>query len=203
MLRFDMLWKQFCVNFLFVFLGVFIPASLCADHQIQVYRKVPDFNFTERSGKEMKLSDLKGNIWIANFIFTRCQSACPLLAGQMARFQERLVGPKIKFVSFSVDPEYDTPDVLSKYAARYGAVENRWFFLTGAKSAMRDFVTQGFLLGIADATPEDLASGAELVMHSNRFVLVDQDGYIRGYYDSSEPSKMEELVKHTLYLSGG
>lgn len=179
---------------------LFVPSSF-ADQQLPIYARVPNFKFTERSGKEMKLTDLKGNVWVADFIFTRCQGTCPLLTGQMAGLQEKLVPSNIKLVSFSVDPEHDTPNVLSEYASHYYVQEDKWFFLTGPKSEMWSFVTEGFSLGVSEPTAEDLKAGAEPVIHSNRLVLVDQEGRIRGYYDGSESQDMEKLVKDALTLA--
>ena len=172
-----------------------------AQKKLPIYGQVPAFTFTERSGREIKLADLKGSVWIADFIFTRCQGMCPMLAGRMAGLQEKLKDPKIKLVSFSVDPEHDTSQVLSEYASRYKAQESKWFFLTGSKDKMWNFITDGFLLGVEAATPEDLKAGAEPVMHSTRFVLVDQEGKICGYYDSSESVQMEKLVQDALSLA--
>jgi len=198
-----MLWKKFCTSFLFLAFVASNTIPLLAEEKFPTYGRVPEFKFTERSGKEMGLSDLQGKVWIADFIFTRCQGMCPLLTGQMAELQEKLAQFDIKLVSFSVDPEYDTPQVLSEYASRYHTQENRWFFLTGPKITMWNFVTDGFSLGVTEPTQEDLKAGAEPVIHSNRLVLVDQEGNIRGYYDGSDPSAMEKLVKDAsqLYLT--
>jgi protein SCO1/2 len=187
-------------SFLFILSLVAFVVQICAEEP-PVYGRVSDFSFTERSGKQLSRSDLEGTAWIANFIFTRCQGMCPMLSGRMAELQKKFAATEIKLVSFSVDPEFDTPEVLTRYAARFGAAEGEWFFLTGDKTAMREFISAGFHLGAEDATPEDLAQGAEPVMHSNRFVLVDQAGNIRGLYDSSEPAKMEELVRDAAELS--
>ena len=175
----------------------FLPAQ----EEMPIYGSVPDFTFQDESGKEIHLSDLNGRVWIADFIFTRCQGQCPLMSSRMAELQEALKPSGIKLVSFSVDPEHDTPEVLSAYARRFKAEEGIWFFLTGNKQAMRDFIEGSFQLGVAEPTQEDLASGAEAVMHSSRFVLVDQKGQIRGYYDTSESEKMKQLIKDAKQLS--
>ena len=195
-----MLSKTFCISVSIAVLNVCFPASLSAADELPVYGKVPDFSFTERSGNEMTLADLKGKVWIADFIFTRCQGMCPLMTGRMAALEDQLAGTGIQMVSFSVDPDHDTPKVLSEYAAQHQASRHDWWFLTGRKARMWNFITEGFSLGVAQATAEDLAQGAEPVMHSNRFVLVDREGYVRGYYDSSEPAKIEALVRDALEL---
>ncbi len=196
-----MRWKKFYISSLLLAFIASSAVPLLAGEKLPTYGRVPDFTFTERSGKEMGLSDLKGKVWIADFIFTRCQGTCPLLTGQMAGLQGKLTQPDIKLVSFSVDPEHDTPKVLLEYASRYHAQENKWFFLTGKKSEIWNFATEGFSLGVAEPTPEDLKAGAEPVIHSNRIVLVDQAGSIRGYYDGSEPPVIEKLVKDASQLA--
>ena len=93
----------------------FLPAR----EEMPIYGSVPDFTFQERSGKDIHLSDLNGRVWIADFIFTRCQGQCPLMSGRMAELQEALKTSGVKLVSFSVDPEHHTPEVLSAYARRF------------------------------------------------------------------------------------
>ena len=168
----------------------FLPAQ----EEMPIYGSVPDFTFQDESGKEIHLSDLNGRVWIADFVFTRCQGQCPLMSSRMSQLQEPLRTSGVRLVSFSVDPEHDTPEVLSAYARRFKAEEGIWFFLTGDKQAMWDFIEAGFQLGVAEPTQKDLTSGAEAVMHSSRFVLVDQKGQIRGYYDTSESEKMKALI---------
>ncbi|MBI4368100.1 MAG: SCO family protein [Candidatus Omnitrophica bacterium] len=179
---------------------VLLGSPSFAAEDLPVYGHVPDFSFTERSGEAFGPADLEGRVWIADFIFTRCQGMCPLLTGRMSILQTKFNHPDIRLVSFSVDPEYDTPEVLSDYALRYQAQEGKWFFLTGEKTLMWNFVTEGFSLGVAQASPEDLAQGAEPVMHTSRFVLIDPDGDIRGYYDTSEPANVEQLIQDALTL---
>ena len=196
-----MRWKPFCIN-LSVLTILFVAPLLAASGPPQ-YNEVPDFALTTQSGKALKRSDLIGSVWIADFIFTRCQGMCPLLTGHMASLEPRFSDPKFKLVSFSVDPDYDTPAILTQYASRYGAKEDKWLFLTGPKTQVWNLITAGFQLGVEEASAEDLASGSEPVMHSSRFVLVDREGYIRGYYDSSEPEKMSQLAKDAATLLQG
>ena len=193
-------WKRFSVRALFIVWLISVCSSSARADELPLLSEVPDFTFSERSGAELKLQDLKGSVWICNFIFTRCHGQCPLMSGRMAGLQEKCSGSGIQLVSFSVDPLYDTPERLQEYALRYGARE-AWFFLTGEKSRMWKFITEGFSLGVEEASPEDLAQGAESVIHSSRFVLVDGEGNIRGYYDSSDPAKMEALVRNAFELA--
>ena len=100
-----------------------------------------------------------------------------------------------------MDPEYDTPQVLSEYAARFKAQDGKWFFLTGPKTAVWNLIIDGFSLGVDQATPEDLAQGAESVMHSSRFVLVGKEGNIQGYYDGTDSAQVQALINNALELA--
>jgi protein SCO1/2 len=153
--------------------------------RLMQYGVVPDFSLTERSGENITLAQLRGKIWIADFIYTSCTDTCPLQTGMMARLQEEYaLKPNFQLVSVTVDPERDTPQVLALYAARHNADARRWFFLTGQRDRIIRLIQEGFHLSVAA-----LPNGAEstgVIAHSPRFVLVDQDGQIRGYYDSRE-----------------
>jgi protein SCO1/2 len=160
--------------------------------RLSSYGRVPNFSLVERSGKEVTLARLRGTVWIADFIYTSCQDTCPLETAEMARLQERLKDtPSVKLVSFSVDPERDTPVVLSRYADRFGADANRWMFLTGPKKQILHLVQEGFRLSGVPAAP----SGPEAreILHSTRFVLVDQHARIRGYYNSLDAQALQRL----------
>ncbi len=152
---------------------------------------VPDFTLTERSGEKLPLNDLKGKVWIADFIFTNCGGSCPIMSSTMANFQEQLKDVRnILLVSFSVDPERDTPDVLRQYAELYKASPSRWLFLTGEKNTIGYLTREGFHLAIAS----DSTSAVEPIIHSTMFVLVDREGVIRGYYDSSDEKLLNRLL---------
>lgn len=160
--------------------------------ELSIYAAVPDFFLTERSGKQVTLAQLRGTVWVADFIYTSCQDTCPLETATMAKLQERLKNTRgVSLVSFSVDPEHDTPGVLSRYADRFGADANRWLFLTGPKVRITHLIQEGFHLGAAPAP----SSGPEAneISHSTRFVLVDQHAQIRGYYNSLDPRAVRRL----------
>lgn len=116
--------------------------------------RAPSFALIERSGKEITLADLRGLVWVADFIWTRCPDACPLMSAVMARLQAEFAHePAFRLVSFSIDPQYDTPAVLARYATKYGANPDRWFFLTGDKKTIYRLVREGFKLAVQD--PDD------------------------------------------------
>lgn len=159
-------------------------------HSLSDYGEVKDFSFVERSGKELTRNDLLGKVWVANFIFTRCKGPCPLLTRQMAELQRELP-PEIHFVSFSVDPEFDTPQVLSKYAESYGADKSRWLFLTGKKKEMYDFIRKSFHLTVEEDSREKDPGYA--FIHSLRFALVDERGQVRSYYHGEDAQDLKRI----------
>ena len=157
---------------------------------------VPDFSLTERSGRIVQKSDLLGSYWVASFIFTRCATTCPIASSQFTRLQADL--PKeVSLVSFTVDPDYDSPEVLAEYAEGYGADPDRWLFLTGEKNKLYKDIREGFHLAVEGNA--DAPSGFA-VTHTPRFALVDDKGRIRGYYGSSEPEDMVRLRKDIMRL---
>jgi protein SCO1/2 len=153
---------------------------------------VTDFSLTEASGSGLQRTDLRGKVWIASFIFTRCAEACPTMMRQEAKLQEQL--PRrddLRLVSFSVDPDWDTPKVLTQYARTFGADKNRWLFLTGDKKQIYELAGRGFRLGAQEGDP----SREMPILHSSKLVLVDRNGLIRGYYDSTDDAALQKMVK--------
>jgi len=139
---------------------------------LQVFGTLPNFLFVERSGRTVSLADFWGKVWIANFIYTHCTDTCPLQSARLAALQDDFAGERdLRFVSITVDPARDTPKVLAKYAARYGADPDRWWFLTGEKQAIYALAQQGFYLSVeepekpgqpvARRRPMDRAEGRE------------------------------------------
>ena len=166
------------------------------------YGSVPDFTLTERNGSSVDLSRLRGKIWIADFIYTTCTDTCPLQTAMMAKLQQEYAGkPAVQFVSFTVDPERDTQQMLARYADKHQADSSRWYFLTGPRDQIIRLIQQGFHLAVATAPME--ADQGGMIPHSPRFVLVDKDARIRGYYDSREPEAFVRLRNHIDILLKG
>ncbi len=151
----------------------------------------PDFTLTRETGASVRRADLEGTVWMADFMYTRCRGLCPMLAQRMAALQDELKGTSgWKLVSFTVDPGFDTPPVLAAYGQEHGADPGDWIFLTGEKAVMRDLVTRGFHLAVQDSA----GSEREPTLHSQRIVLVDGSGTIRGYYDALDRDAMARLA---------
>jgi protein SCO1/2 len=160
----------------------------CGHSAPPVLGTVPPFALTERSGRTVGTTDLRGHVWIADFVFTRCPDFCPLLTARMAELQRSLpAGDDLRLVSVSVDPVHDTPEVLRAYAARTGAGD-AWLFLTGPRDDVARLVHDGFKLAFADNGPP-----GQPITHSDRFVLVDRGLRIRGYYLATDAADLARL----------
>lgn len=192
-----------CAAWLLAPLLVLAPAcdrGARAGGELEVLGQVPDVALADQTGAAVRTADLAGRVLVASFIFTRCPTVCPVSSRKMKRLGERLAGEApVLLVSVSVDPEHDTPAVLRDYAARYGADPARWRFLTGEAGAVRRAVEEGFKLGVerrgaaADGTPD--------IVHDLHFVLVDKRLRIRGYYDSEDAGRLDDLVRDARRLA--
>jgi protein SCO1/2/putative membrane protein len=159
-----------------------------------------DFELVERSGRAVTDAELADRVWVASFIFTHCPLSCPRITSVMKGLQGKLAGTNVQLVSISVDPERDTPEVLSEYARRYGADPTRWWFLTGPQADIARLITQGFKLGLARATPEEEQAGAETITHSERLALVDRGNRVVALFDSTDPARIVALAAEAARL---
>ncbi len=158
----------------------------------------PAFDLVSEQGRKVTRDDFEGKVWIADFIFTRCGGSCPILSAKMVALAERTAAvPDLRFVSFGVDPEHDTPEVLAEYGRKLGADPARWSFLHGERPVIRALIKDGFKLAIEDG----VADSVEPILHSTRFVLVDGEGTIRGYYDGMEQPPVDQLEKDARALA--
>jgi protein SCO1/2 len=166
-----------------------------AARPLHSYGQVPGFQLTNQEGRPFGRAQLAGKIWIADFIFTSCPGPCPVISSRMSELQKPLRHTDVHLVSFTVDPEKDTPEVLRDYADKLKAQPGRWDFLTGAKDKIYDLSRNGFKLGVAGGSGD-----AEGPVHSTRVVLVDRQGMIRGYYDALAPDTVTKLLADTSHL---
>ncbi|MFN0130558.1 MAG: FG-GAP-like repeat-containing protein [Verrucomicrobiales bacterium] len=161
---------------------------------VPVLHPLPDFTFTAEDGEAFGLADLRGKVWVADFVFTRCASTCPMQTAELATMQELLKSGNdaddFRLVTFTVDPEHDTPEVLAAYAARYGADPERWKFLTASRGEVWSLSANGFKLAVA----EDAKNAGMPILHSSSFVLVDRGGRVRGIYDGLDADGRAKLM---------
>lgn len=155
------------------------------EEALPVIGQVPDFSFIDRNGNPYSQDDLEGKITIVDFIFTKCQGACPVMGTHMQELYHRLKSyPDVQFLSISVDPERDSLSVLKKYAKSLGVEDHRWRFVRGSIDNVVELSENGFFLAA-----ENLPMG-----HSTKFVLVDPEGNIRAYFDGLDSSEIEPLM---------
>jgi protein SCO1/2 len=181
--------------------GAFAAHKLSANQRDETthgdFGRVPAFSLTDQRGRVVTPRDYAGKVWVASFVFTRCPSVCPLLTAKMASLQKRLGSrPNLRFVSISVDPEHDTPQVLAQYAQKFGADPERWRFLTGPLADIERTVVKGFKIHMGQATPHATDPTLVEIMHGEHFVLVDAQGTIRGYFptDQAGLAELEQAV---------
>lgn len=170
-------------------------AHRMANRAIPNYGTVPAFELVNQEGRPFGSDELKGKIWIAGFIFTSCPGPCPIISSRMSELQRPLENSDVHLVSFTVDPETDTPEVLRGYAERLHAREGRWDFLTGPEATLYPLIKNGFKLGVSDGAEE-----LGVPVHSTRAALVDRKGEIRGYYDLTAPDAVTNLLADTTHL---
>ena len=147
---------------------------------------VPEFEFVNSEQETITLNNLKGKVWVADFIFTTCTMACPMMTGNMNIIHKKYKkNDDVRLVSISVYPEYDTPEVLTKYASQYDANTSRWYFLTGEENTVKRVIKDGFKIGDYE----------DIIFHSEKFALVDKKGMIRAYYNGMKTEDMKKLKK--------
>jgi protein SCO1/2 len=170
-----------------------IEVSRLARHALPSYGTVPPFELTDQNGQPFGSHNLLGKIWLADFIYTTCPGPCPMISSRMSETQKPLRDTDMKLVSFTVDPQHDTPAVLRGYAERLNAQSGRWAFLTGDRDTIYRLSRDGFKLAAADGD-------AEGPIHSTRIILVDRSGTIRGYYDATEADAVTRLLADVAHL---
>lgn len=179
-------------------LGLAVGVMIRAKEPLPVLGTVPAFSLVAQDGEAFGTRQLAGKVWVANFIFTRCTSICPPFTTKMAGIARKSAAqvPGLQLLSFSMDPEYDTPEVLAAYAQERQIDTTRWTFLTGPRDQMEAAVIRGLF------QPWDKGNGSLVsIGHSSRFVLVDGRGQIRGFYPSTEEGAVERVVNDARILA--
>lgn len=160
---------------------VAIGCSKKSAAEVPVIAELPEFELVDQDAQAFTRDDMTGSLWVADFVFTHCASSCPRLTAHLQGLQTRLSDvPSAQFLSVTVDPRNDTPEVIKAYMADKELDESNWRFISGDEDAIRHLVVDGFKVGLGDE--ESAAAGAEEIMHSNYFALVDARAQVRGYY---------------------
>lgn len=173
-------------------MGALVLSGAFAPRVLESFGEIPHFELTERSGAKVSDTSLRGKVWVAGFVFTHCEGQCPLISKEMQRIEKRMRSQeKFRLVSVSVDPENDTPAELTEYAKKWDADPNQWLFLTGRMEDISSLVQKGFRLAAVGGG----ANGD--IIHSDKLVLVDSGGQIRGYYDGTDDKEVDNLLRDT------
>ncbi len=172
------------ISFIILLFGIWAVPKIVdrySEKEMATIGKVLDFSFTNQNGEAITNKTYEGKVYVAEFFFTTCPSICPIMNRNMVKIQNEFYGnPNLGIASFSIDPAYDTPEVLSDYAENYGITNPNWNLLTGDKEAIFKLSNEGFNLYVGEAA-EDVG-GFE---HSGYFALIDQEGNIRSRYDEN------------------
>lgn len=159
-----------------------------------IYNHIPPFKLIDQNGDTVTQSIVKNKIYVADFFFTRCGTICPKISSQLTRVQDIFINnPSVVFLSHTVDPEHDRPAQLKAYARKYNAIPGKWYFLTGSKAEIYDLAMHGYYLPTVDAGLKE-GKPDETFIHSEKLVLVDKEGIVRGFYDGTNKVDVDRLV---------
>lgn len=169
-----------------------------------VWHRLKNITLVNQLGDTVSLDDINGSIIVADFFFTRCPSICPTLTKNMKELQDamkmkdtrrKLDSSNVRFISFTVDPQRDTPEVLKRYADRYAVNHDTWWFLTGEKQKIYDYALNELKLGLQDGNGVDTN-----FIHTDKFVLIDKYRNVRGYYSGLDSASMSKLAEDLTLL---
>jgi protein SCO1/2 len=172
------------------------PTGRLPNGELPVLWNAPDFAAIDQNERPVTEKDLRGHVWVADFIFTHCTSACPLMTAKMILLQRAVHAPDVRFVSFSIDPDRDTPAVLKQYAALWNRDESRWLLLNTDRK-MLYHTAAGMKVAVMPTDDQDV------ILHSNLFFLVDQQGQVRSVSDSNDDAAMKQLAADAAMLARG
>ncbi len=170
-----------------------LALGACTSKPPPVLGELPAFELTDQEGAPFGSEQLRGRVWVANFIFTRCPTICPAFTAKMAELQRRSEGLDWRLVSFSVDPEYDTPSRMRAFGVEHGADFGNWSFLTGPLDRIRSVVVDNFKIAMGK-NPE-VADEVAAIFHGTHFVLVDEHMRIRAYHDNDDSSAVDDVLR--------
>lgn len=167
-----------------------LPVYGMQDEQNKSNHTIAPFSFIDQNGDTVTDKDYSNKVYVTDFFFTTCRSICPVMTTQMQRvFEHYKSNPDVMFLSYSVNPEYDTPAVLKEYADKHHADAKKWHFVTGDKQKIYDLARISYLV---TATKGD--GGPDDFVHTQNFALIDKEKRIRGYYDGTDSTDVNKLI---------
>ncbi len=171
-----------------------MPRSATPSNDLPILYEAPSFSLTSSTGETVGSDTLRGTPYVLSLVFSECPGACPMMTAKLKKLQDALPDERVKIVSITVDPEKDTPEVLREYASELQADPQRWHFLTGPSKAIFD-TAAGFRLSANPRTADALPG------HSERFLLVDAAGKVRGFYNSADDNELTQLTRDAAELA--
>jgi protein SCO1/2 len=159
-----------------------------------VFHVIPDFRLTNQYNNTVTSEVIKGKIHVADFFFARCLGICPKMSSQLQRVQEAFMNnPEVVIMSYTVDPKNDNVGALENYADQYGAIKDKWHLLTGDKEDIYRLAKKGYYVTAKEDNVQS-TNLEEKFVHTDKFVLVDKEGHIRGFYNGSDPEEVDKLI---------
>jgi len=181
--------------------GAYAWRSRPAD-SLDDFGSIGAFSFQSADGRTVTDRDLGGKVSVFACFFTCCTETCPAISGSMGRLQHEFANlPDVRLVSLTVDPGHDTPEVLARYAQTFNARPDRWMFLTGTKTDVEGFVTGRLLQGVQENKGPDVSPGNR-ILHSERLVVVDRAGRVRGFFAGTDGAEVDQLIQVVRRLHG-
>ncbi|MBL7929558.1 MAG: SCO family protein [Bacteroidia bacterium] len=161
-----------------------------------VYHTIHPFRLIAHTGDSVTQELVRNKIFVTDFFFATCKSICPKMSNQLMRVQDKFAKNKnVLILSHSVDPQNDTPENLRQYSMKYRALKDKWYFLTGDKKQIYDLARHSYYLPVMDGD-----GGDHDFIHSEQFVLVDNHGRIRGFYDGTSRNEVDKLMEEIKVL---
>ena len=174
------------------------------EQRLPVYGQIADFGLTNQDGRAVSLADLRGRVWVADIIFTRCPGPCLKMTKQMKVLQDALPPDSpTKLVTLTTDADFDTAPVLKTYAKRFEADPQRWMFLTGTKRGIANLAIDSLKLTAIEKKPEERESPQDLFVHSTIFVIADKRGQLRGVFETTGEGIDPQNVKQQILAAVG
>ena len=162
--------------------------------QVGIGHRIGSFEFENQDGDIISNKEVQGKIYVAEYFFATCKSICPIMNRQMQRIQSAYEKDnRLKLLSFTVDPDNDTPEQLKKYAINHHYIKGKWHFLTGKKEDLYRLARKSYFV-LKPSEAQNLGDAGSDFIHTNNFVLIDQKQRIRGYYDGTNPKEVNQLI---------
>lgn len=197
-----LVWGGLVLTIIAIAVAFIASERLKTDALPIITQALPPFTLTNQLGQPVAPRDLSNHVSVVDVVFTRCAGPCPEMTRRMSELQRVIpANLPVKLLTITTDPEFDTPEVLKRYAGRFNANPARWWFLTGEKSEIAQLAREGLALVAQETKPEERQNDADLFIHSTVFVLLDKHGRLRGAIESTEPDFNTRVLRSVRRLA--